>query len=218
MIELSVWLPVYEKALKDCFGQRVCFVGLQGSYARGEATENSDLDLVVILDELTPADIRAYSRMLDTLPHREVLCGFLSGKKELQAWDAGDLFQFYHDTKPIMGRLEDIIALPGAQAAKQAVSIGACNLYHGCVHNLIYGKKERTLAGLYKSAAFLIQAVQYLRTGDYIRDREELMTAVPADEKEILQTTAHLKNGGEMRFDEMSDKLFTWVQKLIAEQ
>ena len=218
MIELSVWLPVYLEALKDCFGQRVCFVGLQGSYARGEATENSDLDLVVILDELTPADIRAYSKMLDALPHREVLCGFLSGKAELQAWDAGDLFQFYHDTKPIWGALEDIIALPGAQAAKQAVSIGACSLYHGCVHNLIYGKKERTLAGLYKSATFLIQAVQYLRTGDYIRNREELMAAVPADERDILQTAAHLKNGGEMRFDEMSDKLFTWIQKLIAEQ
>ncbi len=32
------------------------FVGLQGSYGRGEATESSDIDIVVILDELTEFD------------------------------------------------------------------------------------------------------------------------------------------------------------------
>ena len=216
MIDLSTWLPLYENRLAETFSDRVCFVGLQGSYARGEATESSDLDLVVILDTLAPHDIRAYRDALDTLPHREKLCGFLSGKAELQTWDAGDLFQFYHDTTPIQGKLEDIITLPGAQAAAQAVKIGACNLYHGCVHNMIYGKKKHTLAGLYKSATFLIQAAHYLRTGCYIRSREELSDVVPADEREILATYAHLKAGCEVRLDEMSDKLFTWVQKLIA--
>ena len=38
------------QALDRAFGERVWFVGLQGSYGRGEATETSDIDVVVILD------------------------------------------------------------------------------------------------------------------------------------------------------------------------
>lgn len=61
------------------------FVGLQGSYGRGEATETSDMDIVVILDTLSVADMQAYHVMLDTLPHRELICGFLSGKDEMRS-------------------------------------------------------------------------------------------------------------------------------------
>lgn len=65
--------------LNEVFANRAWFVGLQGSYGRGEATESSDIDVVVILDELSAEDIQTYNDMLDTLPHRELICGFLSG-------------------------------------------------------------------------------------------------------------------------------------------
>ena len=50
MIDIKSWLDEFLKALSDTFAERICFVGLQGSYGRGEATENSDIDVVVILD------------------------------------------------------------------------------------------------------------------------------------------------------------------------
>ena len=80
MVDIEVWMHTFLKALEETFHQRVWFVGLQGSYGRGEATETSDIDMVVILEELSAKDIEAYNRMLDTLPHRELICGFLSGK------------------------------------------------------------------------------------------------------------------------------------------
>ena len=86
MINISVWMDTFLKSLSDSFGERVWFVGLQGSYARGEATSESDIDVVVILDELSESDIRIYNNMLDTLPHREKICGFISGKKEIFNW------------------------------------------------------------------------------------------------------------------------------------
>ena len=101
MIDISAWIDVFLKSLQETFGDRVWFVGLQGSYGRGEATETSDIDMVVILDDLTAKDIAAYNRMLNTLLHRERVCGFLSGKEELLNWEPSDLFQFYYDTKPI---------------------------------------------------------------------------------------------------------------------
>lgn len=57
MIEITAWMNQFLKALNKNFGDRVWFVGLQGSYGRGEATESSDIDIVVILDELSPLDI-----------------------------------------------------------------------------------------------------------------------------------------------------------------
>ena len=83
MIDINTWMPDFLQALSENFANRVWFVGLQGSYSRGEATETSDIDIVVILDELSPTDIQTYNNMLDALSHRELICGFLSGKKEI---------------------------------------------------------------------------------------------------------------------------------------
>lgn len=80
MIDITTWMNAFLQKLNNTYGNRVWFVGLQGSFARGEATETSDIDAVVILDELSASDIQSYKTMLDTLPHRELICGFLSGK------------------------------------------------------------------------------------------------------------------------------------------
>ena len=66
MVNISVWTEKFVKTLEGTFPGRVCFVGLQGSYSRGEATDTSDIDVVVILDELHVPDIQAYNKMLDT--------------------------------------------------------------------------------------------------------------------------------------------------------
>jgi len=92
MIDIKTWLEDFSNALHKTFKDRVWFVGLQGSYGRGEATETSDIDIVVILDELSATDITAYRTMLDGLPHRELICGFLSGKNEILHWEPSDLF------------------------------------------------------------------------------------------------------------------------------
>ncbi len=104
MVDISAWTDKFLQTLTQNFGERIWFVGLQGSYARGEATETSDIDMVVILDEVSVLDIQKYNAMLDTLSNREQICGLLSGKQELLHWEPSDLFQFYNDTKPIKGK------------------------------------------------------------------------------------------------------------------
>ena len=86
MVNITIWMQNFLQALNETFANRVWFVGLQGSYGRGEATETSDIDIVVILDELSAMDIQTYHAMLDSLPFRELICGFLSGKKEIMNW------------------------------------------------------------------------------------------------------------------------------------
>ena len=57
MVNIDLWLTEFQTGLDETFTNRIYFLGLQGSYARGEATASSDLDVVVIFDELTPADL-----------------------------------------------------------------------------------------------------------------------------------------------------------------
>ena len=215
MIEINTWINEFLGALEGAFGSRVLFVGLQGSYGRGEATETSDIDTVVILDELSACDIAAYGKMLDALPHRALTCGFLAGKSEISAWEPSDLFQFYHDTKPIKGNLDFLLPLLDEDAVKRAVKIGACNIFHGCVHNMLYEKSEEILRGLYKSASFTVQAIYFLENGKYISRMKELIPLLSTDEKLIAETFLILKNGGEVRFNEMSESLYYWSKKHI---
>ena len=123
MIDMKDWTEKFLAALDDCFGNRVWFAGLQGSRGRGEAAEASDIDMVVILDELRAADIAAYSTMLDGLPHRELSCGFLSGRAEICAWEPSDLFQLYFDTTPIRGSLNELLPLLDDDAVARAIRI-----------------------------------------------------------------------------------------------
>ena len=215
MIEITTWTNKFLQALNENFGERVWFVGLQGSYGRGEARDTSDIDMVVILDELSASDIQVYNAMLDTLPHRELICGFLSGKEEILNWEHSDLFRFYYDTKPIKGSLDELLPLINDTAINRAIKIGVSNIYHGCVHNMLYEKSEDILKGLYKSASFVIQTIYFRETGKYIRPQKELSTQVSIDEKVIIDTFINSKNGGTIEFDKMSETLFAWCKKRI---
>ena len=217
MIDITAWMEIFLQTLDETFANRVWFVGLQGSYGRGEATETSDIDVVAILDELSAADIQSYHAMLDTLPHRELICGFLSGKEEIMNWEPSDLFQFCHDTTPIKGSLDEVMAVIDESAVNRAIKIGACNVYHGCVHNMLHEKSEDILRGLYKSASFVVQAIAFKETGNYISHQKDLLQVVSSDERAIVETFLTLKNGGSVDFNLMSETLFAWSQKRISD-
>ena len=212
MIDINLWTEKFLGALDEAFPNRIYFAGLQGSYSRGEATDESDIDMVVILDELSAEDIAIYNKMLDTLPHRELICGFLSGKDEILNWEVSDLFQFYYDTTPIRGSLDEILILLDEVAINRAIKTATCNIYHGCVHNMLYEKSEDILRGLYKSASFTLQAIAFRDTGKYIRHQRDLLSVLSGEDRVICETFHNLKNGDEAELDIMSEALFNWAK------
>lgn len=108
-MDIQSWMDLFLKELQSVFKNRLVFVGLQGSRGRGEGRPDSDIDAVVVLDRLTPADLDAYEGLLDRLPNRELVCGFVSGRQELAAWERSELFQFARDTRPWLGSLDEIL-------------------------------------------------------------------------------------------------------------
>ena len=216
MIDISAWMDQLLKELNIAFGRRLWFVGLQGSYGRGEATEHSDIDAVVILDQLSACDLQTYNALLDRMPHRELSCGFFSGKEELMRWEPSDLLQLYYDTTPVFGSLDEVLPLLDKVAVDRAIKIGACNLYHGCVHNMLHDKSEDRLRGLYKAASFVVQAICLRQTGRYCCRMEDLLEVVAPAEQEILRIFLDLKAGGKVNFAGMSETLFAWCQNWIT--
>lgn len=108
-MEIENWMKQYCGAVRAAFGDRVRYIGLQGSRGRGEAGPDSDIDVVCILDSCSLQDLETYRAAVKDLPDRDKLCGFVSGTAELAAWDRGELFQFRRDTTDWCGRLADLL-------------------------------------------------------------------------------------------------------------
>lgn len=88
-MEIENWMKQYCGAVRAAFGDRVRYIGLQGSRGRGEAGPDSDIDVVCILDSCSLQDLETYRAAVKDLPDRDKLCGFVSGTAELAAWDRG---------------------------------------------------------------------------------------------------------------------------------
>ena len=216
MVNIDVWVDSFTHKLKSVFENRIEFIGLQGSYGRGEASRTSDIDIVVILDKLQTSDIQIYNDILDTMPHRELICGFVSGKAELLNWEPSDLFQFYYDTTPIVGSIDYILPLIDDTAVTRAIKIGACNIYHGCVHNMLHEKSEDILKGLYKAATFVVQAIVFKQTKRYIKTKEEMLSVANISEQTILENFLKCKSCESVDFDMASRSLFEWAKRWIT--
>lgn len=87
----TVKLPsTHEQALRDLvawvrerFGERVRDVRLFGSYARGEANEDSDVDVLVVVDALTSAEAREIAYHTgDLLTQYDVIISALALSRE----------------------------------------------------------------------------------------------------------------------------------------
>ena len=211
-MEITKWMDSFADAVRQAFGERVYCIGLQGSRARGEAAADSDIDVVVILDEWREADWPRYEAVLSGLPEWDKICGFVSGKRELLAWEPSELFGFYYDTKPWYGDLEELKTRFHMADARRAVRIGACGIYHACAHNRLHEKSEEMLRGLYKSAFFTLRADYFCRTGEFIRKKSELLSLLDGEGREILAAGLENTDGG---FAEQSERLLRWAGSLI---
>lgn len=215
-MDIQVWMEDFLKVMKETFGERLAFVGLQGSRGRGEGREDSDIDVVVILDRLTAADLDAYRAAVADLPRRELLCGFVSGWAELECWDAADLFQFYHDTTPYLGSLEVLLPRIDRSAVRRAAHLGACNVYHACCHNYLHERDSEVLKGCCKSAFFVLQAKHYLETGTYVSRRADLLPLLDGGDRAVLE--ALLAGDCGARFSEVSTLLLEWSSQVIRQR
>lgn len=91
MEQINEWLKQFSTAVLTAFPDQIRFIGIQGSHARNEASSTSDIDVVVIFDQLCGEDLRRYDAVIGELPHRDLICGFFGGEGELRHWNRSEL-------------------------------------------------------------------------------------------------------------------------------
>ncbi len=216
---IEKWLDNITKRLQDTFLERLLFIGLQGSYGRNETTKESDIDLVVILDELNFDDLKIYRSIIDNMQNKDKACGFISGKNEIQNWTKADLFQFFYDTKPIFGNLEKIIQPPKIDDIKKSIKTGCENLYHASVHSFVHSNNyKENLRNLYKMTFFILQAKHFIKTNNYIPTKKQLSTVLLGDDMEILNICIEkdkITSLDEKEIETLYKKLIKWCSNNI---
>ena len=219
--QIETWLELLTEKMKSVFADRILFLGLQGSYRRGEATQNSDIDIVLILDVLSFSDLCKYKALLAEMPFSEKACGFICGKDELWNWPKYDLFQLVHDTRALIGKTANVFPPLTSADAQEAVRVGAANLYHEVCHSYLYGKTEAAnLAGAYKTAFFVLRAISFLRTGSMPLSKQELLPLLEEKEREILQIGMNWEAFAQQRKEHPEfffALLLDWCGKILAE-
>ena len=91
MIDIRAYMRELVGTLKTVFENRLLYVGLQGSYLRAEATEKSDIDVMVVIDEMKPNDLKEYKKVLKEIGNYDKSCGFICGSKELLNWNPQEI-------------------------------------------------------------------------------------------------------------------------------
>ena len=216
MFDLDRYLDDLILNCNAAFGDRLLYVGLQGSYLRGEARESSDIDVMVILDRFSVADMDAYRKILQEIGFYERSCGFICGREEMARWNPLEVCQLRHTTKDLLGALTDY--LPPATRADEInyVTLSLGNLYHELCHRYIHRDRERNVAafrGACKSLFFLIQNLHYLETGSFLLTKKALQEAVPEGDRRVL-ALEDLPDGFD--FDQAFGLLFSWCQEVFV--
>ena len=67
MFDIDRYVNNFLNEAKSVYGERLIYVGLQGSYLRGEAHENSDIDIMVVIDGFCVKDMDMYKDILEKI-------------------------------------------------------------------------------------------------------------------------------------------------------
>ena len=91
------------------YGSRLLYVGLQGSYLRGEATDSSDVDIMVVIDELCVSDLDRYRSIIQSLGEPDKSCGFICSRTDLANWNPLEICHLLNSTKDYYGTLPHLV-------------------------------------------------------------------------------------------------------------
>lgn len=203
------------------FGSRLLYLGLSGSYARGEATEESDIDIHLILDELALSDLDDYQALLKEMPQGEKACGFVGDAAALAAWPAHEMFQFTMGSRTLFGSLEGIAPAFGEQDIRTSIRIAASGLYHMAGHRYLFeggDGNDDDLKPAYKTACFALQELWFLKSGQYIPRKKDLAGCFSGLYRAVIERYLHWDANREaLSPDELTRLLFDCARQLLQE-
>ena len=218
MVDISSYLTLLLARLQEQFAGRLLYVGLQGSYLRDEATEHSDIDIMVVIDALCVSDLDIYRTIINSLPYADKSCGFICSKADLAAWNPLEIWNLLSGTQDIYRELRPLVPVYTDQDIRNYIKMSLNNLYHELCHRYIHAGSARSAAalpGAYKGAFFILQGVHYLRTAHYAATRTALLSLLSGKDHAVLSRAMAYSRGECPDFPESFQLLFTWCQETL---
>ena len=219
-MDIQVYLSRLIDGLTHTFGDRLLYVGLQGSYLRGEATETSDIDVMVIFDRVDAPTLDTYRELLISVGDYDRSCGFVCSSADMAAWNTSEVCHLLHTTRDLYGRLADFVPAYTREDVIQYVKVSVGNLYHELCHRYIHASRETNqshLAMTCKAVFFILQNIHYLKTGRFVATKRELLEALEGDDREILALSLRLSEGESLDFDNAFAGLLRWCQGTLTQ-
>lgn len=218
MFRVDEYMQQLILSMKNAFGGRLLYAGLQGSYLRGEATENSDIDIMVIIENLSVQDLDSYKKIIMKMEHYEKSCGFICGIEEFSRWNPMELCHILHSTKDYYGRLSSLAPAYSEEDIIHYIKISLGNMYHEMCHRYIHADQSKNCQKLpmtAKNVFFILQDLCYLKTGTFCLTKQELLCLLDEPDREIMELSMQICSNGTYDFDQAFGKLFAWCQKTM---
>lgn len=218
MFQIESYIEELLTLLKTSFGERLVYMGLQGSYLRNEQNENSDIDIMAVIDHMTVSDLDIYKEGILRVGYYEKSCGFICGKDELADWNPLEACHLVHATKDIYGTLSELLPKYTLEDEKNFIKLSIGNLYHELCHRYLHADREKNeakLPGTYKSLFFILQNLIFLEQGVFYVTKAELNDHLKGQDREVFAMPLRFQNGQEVDFDEAFSLLFSWCQNAL---
>ena len=218
MVNIESYISRLTEMMQEKFGQRLLYLGLQGSYLRGEATETSDIDVMIIFDEIDAPTLDTYRDLLISVGDYDRSCGFVCSRADMAAWNTPEVCHLLHTTRDLYGRLADFVPAYTREDVIQYVKMSIGNLYHELVHRYLHAdaeKNKRSLPYSYKSVFFILQSVYYLKTGVFYQTKKELTEHLSGIDRDVMQRALSLASGGDFELYEEFSDLLEWCKATL---
>ena len=191
MIDIEKYITKLIQLLSQSFGDRLIYVGLQGSYLRGEATQQSDVDIMVVIDELRVQDLTTYRTAIQTLEHFDRSCGFICSKRDITCWNPLEIGHLLNTTKD----------------------------YYGTLCGLVPAYTETDMRNFVKmsvnSVFFILQNLYYLTHGKFVNTKAELLSKLDGKDHAVLKHAIEINQYSVYNFEENFTLLFEWCQNVL---
>jgi len=186
------WLSGFVSRLRDAFGDRLVFVGHHGSWARGEAGGESDIDTMIILDRFEPPDLVAYRSAVDSMPGggRDA-SGLVNSVPEMRSRPHSELLQYFYGCQVLHGSLKGVVERPAAADLVDDARRKASDNLLVARHYLLYphdlAQKVNALHYPFKECVYALQAWTLAHSGRFLSRKEDLLLALAdADDRSVV--------------------------------
>ena len=218
MISIKRYISQLTDSLINTFGSRLLYVGLQGSYMRGEATESSDIDIMIVIDGLTVHDLDCYKNIIYTLEQPDKACGFVCSRTDLANWNPLEICHLLNTTLDFYGSLSQLVPAYTKDDLRNFIKISINNLYHEICHGYIHSDEATNYERLpycYKSVFFILQNLYYLNNGVFIKTKKELLSLINGRDYAILNLAIKISSQEQYNFADSFNLLFSWCQDTL---